>query len=140
MGRGVGHRHPRIIIATSTVTHVRLTLHDDMHALCHGRAVDVGGITAIVALELLQRLVLLSQQRPRMKTRAYLLSVLHPVETVADTTVSQLYMVGGQKGGGAVVYVRGRGVGGGLARQVDVLWRKGCEGRRHLREHRRLRH
>lgn len=74
-----------VIIMTSTVTHVKLTLHDDMHALRHGCAVDVGGITAIVAFKLLQRLVLHGQQRPRMKTRAYPLSILHPVEPAADT-------------------------------------------------------
>lgn len=92
------------------MTHVRLTLHDDVHALCHGRAVDVGGVTAIVALKLLQRLVLLSQQCPRMKTRAYLLSVLHPVEPVADTTVSFTWLEDRREEARLQTYV-----GGGLA-------------------------
>lgn len=49
---------------TSALTHVRPTLYDDLHALRHGSAIDVGGVTAIVAFKLLQRLLFLSHQRP----------------------------------------------------------------------------
>lgn len=87
-----------IINTTIIATHARLTLHDDVHALRHGRAVDVGGVAAVVTLELLQRLVLLGHQRPRRKTRVDPPSVLHPVEPAADAG-GELWLWGGEKGG-----------------------------------------
>ena len=58
---------------------VRLTLHDDLYCLGHGGPQCVGGVAAVLAFVLLERLVLIGSQRPgSFRLRPELLAVLHP--------------------------------------------------------------